>query len=272
MAGSFHLSTYMCAVHRKLVLAKIRFALKHGKNCRVVSTSLIEAGVDVDFPCVMRSDTGLDSIAQAAGRCNREDKRKADESPVWIFTPKDHAPPPELKTYSEKMKETLSIANFANDPLGLAAIQDYFGRVYWHKEAGQTSELDKHNILGVIQDSKLKSLPFDWIAQKFKVISNTMKTVIVPYDQHALQLIDQLIGLPDFVSVGQLARKLQVYTISVPQHLAGNLIKIGALQYVQSKRFGEQFLVLESDNLYTDNVGFNPEVNPLIMSGEDCVW
>ncbi|SEF71935.1 CRISPR-associated helicase Cas3' [Nitrosomonas ureae] len=272
LTGSFHLSTYMCAVHRKLLLAKIRLALKQGKTCRVVSTSLIEAGVDVDFPFVMRSDAGLDSIAQAAGRCNREGKRKTDESPVWIFTAKDHAPPPELKTYSDKMKETLSLHTFSSDPLGLEAIQDYFERVYWHKETGQTSELDKHNILGVIRDSKLQNLPFDWIAQKFKVISNTMKTVIVRYDQTAVDGIKQLYELPDYMSVGQIARTLQVYTISVPQHLAGELIKLRALQYVQSKRFGEQFLVLESDNLYTDTVGFNLEANPLIMNGEDCVW
>jgi len=272
LTGSFHLSTYMCAVHRKLVLAKIRFALKQGKPCRVVSTSLIEAGVDVDFPCVMRSDAGLDSIAQAAGRCNREDKRKAHESFVWIFTAKDHVQPPELKTYADKMKETLSLEPFSSNPLGLDAIQDYFGRVYWHKEAGQTSELDKHNILGEIRDSKLQSLPFDWIAQKFKIISNTMKTVIVRYDQTAVEAIEQLYELPDYMSVGQIARILQVYTISMPQHLAGELIKLGALQYVQSKRFGEQFLVLESDNLYTDSIGFDPEANPLIISGEDCVW
>ncbi len=271
LSGSFHLSTYMCAVHRKLVLAKIRFALKQGKPCRVVSTSLIEAGVDVDFPCVMRSDAGLDSIAQAAGRCNREGKHKAHESFVWIFTAKDYSVPPELKVYADKMKETLSLETFKNDPLGLAAIQDYFGRVYWHKETGQTSELDKHNILGEIEVSKIQSLPFDWIAQKFKVISSTMKTVIVRYDQTTVDAIQQLYDLPDYMSVGQLARVLQIYTISMPKHLAGELIKLGALEYVQPKRFGEQFLVLVSDNLYTDSVGFNPEVNPLIMSGEDCI-
>jgi CRISPR-associated endonuclease/helicase Cas3 len=57
----------------------------------------------------------------------------------------------------------------------------------------------------------------------------------------------------------------------MPKHLAGELIKLGALEYVQPERFGEQFLVLVSDNLYTDSVGFNPEANPLIMSGEDCI-
>ncbi len=236
LTGSFHLSTYMCAVHRKLVLEKIHSALKQGKDCRVVSTSLIEAGVDVDFPCVMRSDAGLDSIAQAAGRCNREGERKASESPVWIFTAKDHAPPPELKAYADKMKETLSIKPFGDNPLGLDAIKDYFGRVYWHKELGQNSELDKHDILGEIRKSKLNSLPFDWIAQHFKVISNSMKTVIVPFDQFADDAIGQLYSLAENVSVGRLARNLQGYTVAVPKHLAEELIKLGELQYVEQRR------------------------------------
>lgn len=272
LEGSYHLSTYMCAVHRKNILAKIRRALKLGKPCHVVSTSLIEAGVDVDFPCVMRSDAGLDSIAQAAGRCNREGKNGKEESHVWIFTAKDHVSPPELKIYADKMKETLSIAEFNSDPLGLSAIQDYFSRVYWQQEIGQVSQLDKHGILKTLQDSNIKSLPFDWMAQKFKMITSSMKTVIVPYDSFAIGAIEALENLSEWESVGALARKLQIYTISVPQHLAGQLIKLGALKYVQAQRFGEQFLILESDNLYEENIGFNPEANPLLISGEDCVW
>lgn len=272
LKGSFHLSTYMCAVHRKAILEKIRTSLKEKQPCRVVSTSLIEAGVDVDFPCVMRSDAGLDSIAQAAGRCNREGKNGKEESHVWIFTAKDHVSPPELKIYADKMKETLSIAEFNSDPLGLSAIQDYFSRVYWQQEIGQVSQLDKHGILKTLQNSNIKSLPFDWMAQKFKMITSTMKTVIVPYDEVAKNDIEQLKNLPEWESVGKLARKLQVYTISVPQHLAGELIKIKALQYVQSERFGEQFLVLESSNMYEDEMGFNFAANPLLVSGEDCVW
>ncbi len=272
--GAFHLSTYMCAVHRKKVLDEIRAALlDKNKNCRVVSTSLIEAGVDVDFPFVMRSDAGLDSIAQAAGRCNREGRRNPSESPVWIFTSKDHSQPAELKTYAAKMQETLTVDDYQNDPLSLLAVQDYFGRVYWHKESGQTSELDKHDILGTLKGSNLKTLPFDWISQKFKLISNAMKTVIVEYEEDGIasQLIEQLTYLPDDISVGYLARKLQVYTISVPQRLAGDLIKIGGLRYIQPHRFGEQFLVLDK-TLYDKNIGLNPEGNPLTLSGEDCVF
>ena len=76
--GSFHLSTLMIPVQRQKILEEIRERLKAGLPCRVVSTSLIEAGVDVDFPAVYREMAGLDSILQAAGRCNREGKRPAD--------------------------------------------------------------------------------------------------------------------------------------------------------------------------------------------------
>lgn len=269
--GAFHLSTYMCAAHRKKVLEEIRSVLKDGECCRVVSTSLIEAGVDVDFPFVMRSDAGLDSIAQAAGRCNREGKKDRKDSHVWIFTSPEYPPPSELKTYAAKMQETLAIDAFSNDPLGLPAIKDYFGRVYWHKEAGRTSELDKHNILEELQGSKLQNLPLEWIAQQFNVISNAMKTVIVGYDENAAELIEQLAELPEDVSVGLIARKLQLYTISMPDRFVSELLNIGSLAYIQPKRFGQQFLLLVDKDLYDDNVGFDLERDPLLMTGEACV-
>ena len=85
--GSFHLSTRMCAAHRKEVLDEIRRRLKAGEVVRVASTQLVEAGVDIDFPFVYRALAGLDSLAQAAGRCNREGWL-ADPAPVRIFIPR----------------------------------------------------------------------------------------------------------------------------------------------------------------------------------------
>ena len=85
--NSFHLSTLMTPEHRRAILAEVKKRLEAGLPCRVVSTSLIEAGVDVDFPVVYRAEAGLDSIVQAAGRCNREGKRPASDSCVYIFQP-----------------------------------------------------------------------------------------------------------------------------------------------------------------------------------------
>ena len=73
-AGHFHLSALMCPQHRTEVPARIRMQLAAGRTCRVISTQLIEAGVDIDFPLVYRTLAGMDSIAQAAGRCNRNGK------------------------------------------------------------------------------------------------------------------------------------------------------------------------------------------------------
>lgn len=83
--GRFHLSTLMIPTDREKTLNAIRTRLQNGKTCRVVSTSLVEAGVDVDFPSVWRELAGLDSILQAAGRCNREGRRSAAESVVHVF-------------------------------------------------------------------------------------------------------------------------------------------------------------------------------------------
>ena len=83
--GRYCLTTLLCPADRKRLLREIRARLQAGLPCRVVSTSLIEAGVDVDFPAVWREEAGLDSILQAAGRCNREGRRAADSSPVTVF-------------------------------------------------------------------------------------------------------------------------------------------------------------------------------------------
>ena len=83
--GARHLTTLMCAKHRSAVLAEVRQRLKTGQPCRLVATSLIEAGVDIDLPTVLRAEAGLDSVAQAAGRCNREGRRRHEDSEVLVF-------------------------------------------------------------------------------------------------------------------------------------------------------------------------------------------
>ena len=112
--GTFHLTTLMCAKHRSQKLDEIRGRLKNGEPCRVIATSLIEAGVDVDFPLVMRAEAGLDSVAQAAGRCNREGKRPSENSFVWIFAPEEQwKAPPKLAAQAAVMH--LTADSFSDD-------------------------------------------------------------------------------------------------------------------------------------------------------------
>lgn len=130
--GARHLSTLMCAKHRSKVLAEVRQALKEGEPCRLVATSLIEAGVDVDFPTVLRAEAGLDSIAQAAGRCNREGSRPLADSEVLIFASDDQwVPPPELQQFAAAAREILR--HHGDDLLAPEAIDGYFRLLYWQK-------------------------------------------------------------------------------------------------------------------------------------------
>ena len=102
----YHLSAAMCAAHRSIVLAGVRASLrKKEQPCRLVSTQLIEAGVDIDFPILYRAMAGLDSIVQAAGRCNREGKLA--HGAVYVFQPPSQPPPGVLRRGLETMRGSL---------------------------------------------------------------------------------------------------------------------------------------------------------------------
>jgi CRISPR-associated endonuclease/helicase Cas3 len=161
--GARHLTTLMYAKHRTRVLNEVRRLLKSGEPCRLVATSLIEAGVDVDFPLVLRAEAGLDSIAQAAGRCNREGRRSPNESEVLVFAMDgdEWAPPPELKQFAQVFREVHRL--HSEDPLSLAAINDYFKALYWQRGP---LELDSHDLLGLLKSSRVESLPFETLSQQ----------------------------------------------------------------------------------------------------------
>ena len=130
--GCYHLSTFMYPQHRRRVLNEVRCRLKKGLPCKLVATSLVEAGVDVDFPIVYRELAGLDSIIQAAGRCNRENSHKAAESIVYIFTIKDTnmKMPAFVKL---PMEVTKMILQKYADISSTAAIKEYFDRLHEYK-------------------------------------------------------------------------------------------------------------------------------------------
>ena len=250
--GVFHLTTLMCAKHRSQMLETIRGRLKNGEPCRVIATSLIEAGVDVDFPLVMRAEAGLDSVAQAAGRCNREGKRLTEESFVWIFQPEAQwKAPSELGLLSGVMRSV--VRQHASDLLSVEAITDYFSEVYQLKGA----ELDQRRILAMHHNAGSSlNFPFQTIAAKFRMIETHMQPLIIPFDDEAERLIDSLRHADQ---IGGLLRKLQPYTVQIPESALDALLKAGRIEAINEHTFGKQFYSLIGLDLYDEVAGLSWE-------------
>ena len=257
--GTFHLTTLMCAKHRSQKLDEIRGRLKKGEACRVIATSLIEAGVDVDFPLVMRAEAGLDSVAQAAGRCNREGKRPSENSFVWIFAPEEQwKAPPELATQAAVMR--LTADSFSDDLLSTQAVAAYFAELYQLKG----SELDNKKILKMHNDTgQSLDFPFQTIADKFRMIESHMQPLIIPFDGEAENLISSLHHADH---IGGLLRKLQLYTVQIPKNALAALYKAGRIEPINEKNFGKQFYTLIGLDLYDDVAGLSWEDNVFIKA------
>ena len=265
LPGARHLTTLMCAKHRSAVLNEVRQMLKDGQPCRLVSTSLIEAGVDVDFPTVLRAEAGLDSIAQAAGRCNREGRRALTASEVLVFSTEneDWAPPPELKQYAQAAREVLRQCE--GDPLSPDAIERYFSQLYWQQGS---ERLDEHNLMGQLRDSRPDSLPMEILAAKFRMIDSVQMPVIVPYDDGAREALRSL----EFAEgCAGLARRLQPYLVQLPRQGFDALYKAGAVVPVAPKKWGDQFMALAHEGLYDPQFGLNWD-DPSRIRTESLHW
>ena len=266
--GVYHLTTTMCARHRSVVLEEIRNCLKQNSTCRLVSTSLIEAGVDIDFPFVLRANCGLDSIAQAAGRCNREGKRNIEESLVEVFSSDETKwkIPHEIKQYIYSTRGILKNSNLKNDLLGLEAVHEYFTNLFWRKNQGD-DELGL-NILKVFSVAKIKSIPFEDIEEKFRMIKDEyQKPVIINYKGEIYNVLTNL----EYAShCYDFARQLQPYTVQVPEKCYNVLMEAGALRLVAQEKFGEQFACLINENLYKDDRGLDWS-NPSYIDAENLI-
>ncbi|MEX2535191.1 MAG: CRISPR-associated helicase Cas3' [Trueperaceae bacterium] len=199
---ALHLSTAMTPEHRRQVLASIKLRLKQRQPCRVVSTQLVEAGVDLDFPFVMRALGPLDSIVQAAGRCNREGKLTGNDGTalgrVLVFKPEDHRTPPGFYATASREAEILLKKN-AN--LNSASIfEDYFRTLYM-----ELAERDAEGIQAL-----RKGFDYPTVADRFRMIGDDMEPAVVRKrsPEHVDALLAQ--GINRFTM-----RQLQPYTVNV---------------------------------------------------------
>lgn len=269
IAGLVHLTTRQCAADRRGLLAAIRASLRAGEPCRVVATSLVEAGVDVDFPRVWRAAAGLDQIAQAAGRCNREGRRPLDESIVTVFEAPDHPGPTEVRDLAADAGRAIErLCADHTDLFSPEALQAYFEEVYWRLG----DDLDRHGIaLGCNPLLKMAGretdLAFRTVAERFRMIESGLEPVIVPIDKTARDAVARL-AVPEVPS-GGLARDLQPYTVQVPPKARRRLIDCGHVAFEAPDLRGDQFAVLRTLSLYSREVGLRWEDADYL--GEECL-
>jgi len=257
LEGMVHLTTRQYAAHRRGILAVIRHRLEHDLPCRLIATSLIEAGVDVDFSRVWRAEAGLDQIIQAAGRCNREGRKKQSESLVTIFEAPEHKPHGEMKALAEAMNR---VRVQHPDLSSLEAMEAYFHEVYWLRgEEGLDRGADGVRITTRFCFTPMTGLRLDYrsAASAFRMIEDGMEPVIVKRDGQAKVLVEKL-GIAQ-IPTGALARGLQSYIVQVTPQDRARLIENGLVRFEAPDLRADQFAVLQSDAHYSDDVGLEWE-------------
>ena len=234
--GNFHLSALMHPRHRSQKLSEIRSRLKEKLPCRVISTQLIEAGVDVDFSVVYRAIAGMDSIAQAAGRCNREGKIKTGK--VKIFKFENESSHIFFRQTAQCAEELLE--KFSGQLLEPECIHEYFLNYYWHNEHRMDSEEIVHTCLQGLRGN----IQFEDIS-KFQMIESASIPIIIAIEAETLDLVKQL----EFIEHATLIlRKLQQYTVQIYPY------QMDAISgWLETPKPG--IYVLRSPELYSEETG-----------------
>lgn len=264
LPGTCHLSTAMTPQHRRHVLAEVRARLTERLPVRLISTSLVEAGVDVDFPLVLRAAAGIDSIAQAAGRCNREG-RLTDLGEVVVFTPTSQgATPPEEVAQMAEIGANI-LAAHKGDPLSAEAVADYFRALLWRQgeDALDAARIDADGICSAgimkeIAETGDFAFRFATIAQAFRMIDDMQAPVIVRGGRWGIP-DDLLNRLTYATGTGGIARALQPFVVTLPHHLRRELETSRAASLWREDLFGREFLLLNADTLYDDRAGMRME-------------
>jgi CRISPR-associated helicase Cas3/CRISPR-associated endonuclease Cas3-HD len=256
--GIYHLSTHMYPKHRKEVLEEICKRLDTPARCIVISTSLIEAGVDISFPFVYRSLGGIDSIAQAAGRCNREGEVEDNfgnkiKGKVFVFesTEKFSLPKGWMSYTASIGKEILKRYE---DPLSLNAIEEYFKQLF----SRDSTVLDKK---GIFENYNLNQLYYEFkeLSGKLSFIDSQTYPIIISIDDEVFKRVSELQHAKYPYSI---VRELQKYMVNVYQYELDKLIESGSVIQVL-----EGLFKLDDKNLYCKKEGLLVEEESKYLNG-----
>jgi CRISPR-associated endonuclease/helicase Cas3 len=258
--GGFHLSAAMCPMHRSRILGDpkepamgtVRRRLRDGEPCRLVSTQLVEAGVDVDFPVVIRAMSGIDSIVQAAGRCNREGKI-LEGGRLYVFTPEEGLPVGHFRQTAQVSE--LVLRNRTDAVLDPDTVRAYFKELYWLKD--HDGGLDAKGILPLLTAGVTNGdFPFKTVAELYHLISETQIPIIIPFDENAAVLCEEL---RYNTSAGWLLRQLQPYTIQIYLRVLVGLKLAGYVESLQEERY-YVLTDIGMSEAYTDQLGLNSDM------------
>jgi len=258
-ADTVHLSALMCGEHRSKVISEIKKRLKSGELVRVVSTQLVEAGVDLDFPVVYRAMAGLDSIAQAAGRCNREGLLRDQEGTpelgqVIIFQPEKPTPCGLLRYGEDAGKEMLR-----NHPEQVEKLSHGLFKTYFQNYFSKISGFDSKNIDGLLfKNAQQCQFQFRTAAKKFQLIDDrAQKSILIWYSvEKEGNILDSRKLLQILTTVGpnrKIMRQLQRFSVNIPERSWKILAEQGHIQQLKGPEGNLDLWAQCIPNLY-DNV------------------
>ncbi len=244
--GRFHLSTLMCPAHRKEVLKTIRSLLadKSKPICRVISTQVMEAGIDVDFPVGFRALAGLDSIVQAAGRVNREMKRGVSD--IFVFDPET----PHIKRKPIFIEQGARVAesilrDYGDNPESELAIGKYFELLY---SLQSKDGFDVKKIIACFhKDTDELDFDFKKAADEFRMIENNTVAVVIPYNEEAKKILEQARHHP---FPYKFARQLQMYTVNIYEKEFERIRSKGVIE-----TYNETYEILTNMDFYDEQTG-----------------
>lgn len=242
--GTYHLSTLMYPADRKRLIREIRERLAAGLPCRLIATSLVEAGVDFDFATVFRELAGIDSVIQAAGRCNREGKRDPQQCKTYVFTMyqmDDIRLPNALKL---PISVGAGVTDKFDDIASLAAIHQYFGELYRYR--GES--LDKKQVVAMFEaESKSRSYPFKTAANLFRLIEQKTVTILIDLEPAAQDCVRRL---RQGDCSRQVMRDAGLYCVNIFENQFSALVGAGKLE-----RLTEDFYLLRNNREYDPEMG-----------------